>query len=74
MQQFVIDELKGTSVAASNLISNTIRINVSCNQCFLAKEETLDMLAIPLFPNISSSLSKFLMPEKISGSVHHVAV
>ena len=31
--QFVIDELKGTSVAASDLISNTIRINVSCNQC-----------------------------------------
>ena len=32
--QFVIHELKGTSVAASDLISNTIRINVSCNQCF----------------------------------------
>ena len=32
--QFVIDDLKGTSVAVSDLISNTIRINVSCNQCF----------------------------------------
>ena len=29
--QFVIDELKGTSVVASDLISNTIRINISCN-------------------------------------------
>ena len=39
--QFEIDELKGTSVAASDLISNTIRINISCNQCFCfsAKEE-----------------------------------
>ena len=38
--QSVIDELKGTSVAASDLISNTIRINNSCNQyfCFSAKE------------------------------------
>ena len=32
--QFVIYEKKGTSVAASDLISNVIRINVSCNQCF----------------------------------------
>ena len=35
--QFDIDELK---VAASDLISNTIKINVSCNQCscFSAKD------------------------------------
>ena len=63
--QFVINELKGTSVAASDLISNTIRINISCNQCFCfsAKEEKLDILTIPLSPNINSSLSKFLKPE-----------
>ena len=63
--QFVIDELKGTSVVASELISNTIRINISCNQCFCfsAKEEKLDILTIPLSPNINSSLSKFLKPE-----------
>ena len=30
--QFVTDELKGTSVAASDLISNTIRINASVSQ------------------------------------------
>ena len=60
-----IDELKGISVAASDLISNTIRINVSCNQCFCfsAKEEKLDILTIPSSANISSSLSKFLKPE-----------
>ena len=59
--QFVIDELKGTSMAASDLISNTTRINISCNQCFCfsAKEEKLDILTIPLSPNINSSLSKF---------------
>ena len=63
--QFVIDELKGTSVVASDWISNTIRINVSCNQCFCfsTKEEKLDILTIPLSPNINSSFSKFLKPE-----------
>ena len=51
--------------AASDLISNTIRISVSCNQCFCfsAKEEKLDILAIALSPNINSSFSKFLKPE-----------
>ena len=50
---FVIDELKGTSVAASDLISNAIRINVSCNQCFCfsPEEEKLIMLTIPLPQN-----------------------
>ena len=78
--QFVIDELKGTSVAASDLISKIIRINISCNQCFCfsAKEEKLEILTIPLSPNINSSLSKPLKPEilnqKISGSAHHVTV
>ena len=54
-----------TSVAASDLIWNTIKINVSCNQCFCfsAKEETLELLVISLSPNINSSLSKFLKLE-----------
>ena len=58
---FAIDELNGTSVAASDLISNTVRINVSCNQgfCFSAKVEKLDILTIPLYPKISSCFSKF---------------
>ena len=62
---FVIDELKDTSVAASDLISNTIRINVLCNQCFRfsTKEEKLDILTIQLSPNSGSSFSKFLKPE-----------
>ena len=64
--EFVIDELMGTSLAASDLISNTIRINVSRNQCFCLsanKEKKLDILTIPLFPNINFSLSRFLRPE-----------
>ena len=62
---FVIGELKGNSVAASSVISNTIRINITCNQCFYfsAKEEKLDILTIPFPSNINSSLSKFFRPE-----------
>ena len=70
--QFVIDELKGTSVAASDFISNTIRTNVSCNQyfCFSAKEEKLDILKIPLFPNIvSKQNSGFFELETFKSSV-----
>ena len=68
--QFVIDELKSTSVVASDLISNTIRINVSCNQCFCfsAKEEKLYILIIPLSPNIGSSFSKFVKPEALDSN------
>ena len=63
--QFVIDEVKGTSVAAGDLISNTIRINVLCSQyfCFSAKEEKLNILIFVLSPNINSSFSKVLKPE-----------
>ena len=67
MLQFVTDELKRTPVAANELISNIIRINVFRNQCFYfsAKEEKLDMLKIPLPPNTISSLtnSSFLKSE-----------
>ena len=63
--QFVTDELKGTAVAASDLISNAARIIISCNQYFRfsSKEEKLDILTIPLSPNINYSLSKFLKSE-----------
>ena len=47
--QFATDELKGTSMAASELISNTIKINV-INASVSAKEEILDMLTISLSP------------------------
>ena len=49
----------------NELTLTTIRVIIPCNQCFCfsAKHETLDMLAIPLSPNIYSSLPKFLKPE-----------
>ena len=52
-------------MTASDLISNTITINISFNQCFCfsAKEEKIDILTIPLCPNFNLSLSKFLVPE-----------
>ena len=55
--QFVINERKGSSVAASDLISNIIRSNISCNQCFC--------FSILLSPDINPSLSKFLKPQML---------
>ena len=61
--QCVIDELKGTLVAASDLISNNITFNASCNQCFcVSAKERFDIQAIPLSSNSNSSPSKFLKP------------
>ena len=65
--QPVVGKLKDLSVAASDMISDTIKINVSCEYhqwiCFSAKQEKLDILAIPLSPHIYSSLSKFSKTE-----------
>ena len=37
--QVVLDELKGVSLPASQLISNTRKIKVSCNTCFCSKQK-----------------------------------
>ena len=66
--QVVLDELKGVSLAASQLISNTQRIAVSCNTCFCSSEseENLDILTLPVSTDIQASINHFLKPEIIS--------
>ena len=46
--QVVLNELKGVSLAASSLISNTKRTTVPCNTClcFFVSEEKLDILPL----------------------------
>ena len=65
--QFVIDELKGTSVAVAwfQIPSQLTFLVINECFCFSAKEEKLDILTIPFSPNINSSLSKFLKPETL---------
>ena len=66
--QVVLDELKGVSLAASQLISNTQKITVSCNTCFcfFESEQNLDILTLPVPADIQASISQFLKPEILS--------
>ena len=66
--QVVLDELKGVSLAASSLISNTLRTTVSCNTCLCSSvsEENLDILPLQVSTGIQTSLKQFLSPEILS--------
>ena len=63
--QVVSDELKGVSLAARSLISNTLRTTVSCNTCLCSSvsEENLDILSLQVSTGIQTSLKQFLSPE-----------
>ena len=66
--QVVLDELKGVSLAASSLISNTQRTTVSCNTrlCSSVSEENLDVLPLQVLPDIETSLNEILSLEILS--------
>ena len=67
--QLVLDELKGVSLAVSQLISNTQKITVSCNTCFCfsESEQNLHILTLPpVSTDIQASISQFLKPETLS--------
>ena len=66
--QVVLDELKGVSLAASQLISTTQKITVSCNTCFCSSEseENLDILTLPVSADIQASINQFLKPYSLS--------
>ena len=57
--------LKGVSLKASSLISNTLRTTVSCNICLCSSvsEENLDILSLQVSTGIQTSLKQFLSPE-----------
>ena len=56
--QVVLDELKGVSLAASSLISNTLRTIISCNTCLCSSvsEDNLDILSLQVSTSIQTSL------------------
>ena len=66
--QVVLDKLKGVSLAASQLISNTQKITISCNTCFYSSEseENLDILTLPVSAHTQTSINQFLKPEILS--------
>ena len=63
--QVDFDELKGTSVRANDLLSNTLTTTITCNSCFCSaiREEKLDIVSVPVADNVNNSLEKFLSPS-----------
>ena len=63
--QVVFDELKGTSIRADDLLSNTFNTTITCNSCFCSavREEKLDIVSVPMADNVNTSLEKFLSSE-----------
>ena len=63
--QVVIDELKGTSIRADDLLSNTFITTVIFNSCFCSavREEKLDIVLVLMADNVNSSSEKFLSSQ-----------
>ena len=61
--QVVLDELKGVSLTASHLISNILKITVSCNT---VSEENVDIPTLLVSADIQTSINQFLKPEILS--------
>ena len=68
--QIVIDELKGISQLADNIISSTLQTSVTCNVCLCCniQEEKFDIITLPLTSSVSESIKKFLEPEELTGA------
>ena len=66
--QVVLDNLKGTSVLANDLVSNILRTTITCNTCLClaAKEERCDILPLPMSNNIKTYLDTLLDSETLS--------
>ena len=65
----VLEELKGDSSLVENVFPITLRTTITCNTCFCSsiKEDKSDILILPTFNQISSSINESLKPETLSG-------
>ena len=64
--EVVLDELKGVSLAASQLISSRKKL-VFCITCFApVRQKKLDILTLPVPADIQTSTNQFLKPEMLS--------
>ena len=69
MLHVVLDELKGMSPRADSLIATTTQTSITCDTCFCSsvKERKDDMLLLPTSKHVSSSFTKLLQTESLSG-------
>ena len=68
--QIIIDELKGTSILADDIISSSLKTITFCEQCnsFDSAETKHEIIQLPLTNSITSSLNSFLSPVDCRGS------
>ena len=66
----MIDELKGISQVADNIISSTLQTSVTCNVClcYSIQEEKFDIITLPLTLCVPESIKKFLEPEELTSA------
>ena len=66
--QVVLDELKGHSTIASNILATSVRTSTTCGTCGCCKieEVKLDIIPLPLAKSISLSLDRFLSSENLT--------
>jgi len=66
----LIDELRGTSQAADDILSSSLINITTCEQChsFSQVETKEDIIQLPLTNSMSSSLNSFFAPDNLRGS------
>lgn len=69
-QKIVVDELKGVSQVADNIISSTVQTSVTCNACLCCdiQEENFDIITLPVTSPVPKSIQKFLALEELMDS------
>ena len=57
-QKIVVDELKGVSQVADNIISSTVQTSVTCNACLCCdiQEENFDIITLPVTSPVPKSI------------------
>ena len=67
--QVVLDELKGHSTTASNILATSVKTSTTCDTCGCCniEEVKVDIVPLPLAKSISLSLDKFLSSENLTG-------
>jgi ubiquitin C-terminal hydrolase len=65
--RIILDEFKGFSPLAENILSTTLRSTITCDTCFCSsvQEEKCDMLNLPTKKHITASLNQLLQTESL---------
>ena len=63
----VLDEVKGSSTTAADMVSTTLRHTITCNSCFCTSinEEKHDILTLPTSCSLKESFENFLSSETL---------